>query len=72
MNKERMRNQDGRGGDVIVQDSVANGRPDLPIDQDPGRETSIGINADELGRQQEKNQAPDGARSSDATARDAD
>jgi hypothetical protein len=49
MNKERQRNEDGRGGDVIVQDSIANGRPDLPIDRDPGRETSIAINADELG-----------------------
>jgi hypothetical protein len=47
--KERMRNEDGRGGDVIVQDSVASGKPDLPIDKDPGRETNVAINADELG-----------------------
>jgi hypothetical protein len=47
--KERLRNEDGRGGDVIVQDSVASGKPDLPIDQDPGRETNVAINADELG-----------------------
>jgi len=50
MNKERMRNEDARDGDVLVQDSVANGRPDLPIDRDPGRETQLGINADELGQ----------------------
>jgi hypothetical protein len=47
--KERMRNEDARGGDVIVQDSVASGKPDLPIDKDPGRETNVAINADELG-----------------------
>jgi hypothetical protein len=47
--KERLRNEDGRGGDVIVQDSVASGKPDLPIDNDPGRETNVAINADELG-----------------------
>jgi hypothetical protein len=47
--KERLRNEDGRDGDVIVQDSVASGKPDLPIDRDPGRETNVAINADELG-----------------------
>ncbi len=47
--KERVRNEDARGGDVIVQDSVASGKPDLPIDKDPGRETNVAINADELG-----------------------
>jgi hypothetical protein len=46
--KERLRNEDGRGGDVIVQDSVASGKPDLPLDRDPGRETNVAINADEL------------------------
>jgi ferritin-like metal-binding protein YciE len=48
--KERQRNEDARGGDVIVNDSIASGKPDLPIDQDPGRETNVAINADELGR----------------------
>jgi len=52
MNKERQRNEDGRGGDVIVNDSVASGRPDLPIDRDPARETNVAINADDLGEQQ--------------------
>jgi hypothetical protein len=47
--KERMRNEDARGGDVIVQDSIASGKPDLPIGQDPGRDTNVAINADELG-----------------------
>jgi hypothetical protein len=51
MAKERMRNEDARGGDVIVNDSVVSGKPDLPIDQDPGRETDVAINADELGSQ---------------------
>jgi hypothetical protein len=51
--KERLRNEDGRGGDVIVQDSVASGKPDLPIDRDPGRETNVAINADELGKARE-------------------
>ena len=48
MSKERMRNEDARGGDVIVNDSVASGKPDLPIDQDPGRETNVAIDADRL------------------------
>jgi hypothetical protein len=51
MTKERQRNEDGRGGDVIVNDSVASGKPDLPIDRDPGRDTDVAINADELGNQ---------------------
>ena len=55
MNKERQRNEDGRGGDVIVNDSVASGRPDLPIDRDPGRETNVAINADDLGEPQKPN-----------------
>ena len=49
MSHERQRNEDARGGDVIVQDSIASGRPDLPIDQDPGRETNVAIDADRLG-----------------------
>jgi hypothetical protein len=49
MAKERMRNEDARDGD-IVNDSVASGKPDLPIDRDPGRETGVGISADELGQ----------------------
>jgi hypothetical protein len=49
MSKERQRNRDARGGDVIVNDSVASGKPDLPIDRDPGRESDIAIDADELG-----------------------
>lgn len=52
MAKERKRNKDARGGDVIVNDSVASGKPDLPIDRDPGRETGVGIIADELGQKQ--------------------
>ncbi len=47
--KERLRNEDARGGDVIVQDSIASGKPDLPMDRDPGRDTNVAINADELG-----------------------
>jgi hypothetical protein len=54
MSKERLRNEDARDGDVIVQDSVVNGRPDLPIDRDPGRETNVAIDADELGKTQEE------------------
>lgn len=57
MAKERMRNQDAHGGDVLVNDSVASGKPDLPIDRDPGRETKRGINADELGRAREPKSA---------------
>jgi hypothetical protein len=49
MAHERARNEDGRGGDVIVNDSIASGRPDLPIDKDPGRETNVAIDADALG-----------------------
>ena len=49
MSKERLRNEDARGGDVIVNDTVASGKPDLPIDRDPGRETNVAIDADELG-----------------------
>jgi hypothetical protein len=48
MSKERMRNEDARGGDVIVNDSVASGKPDLPIDRDPGRETNVAISSDDL------------------------
>jgi hypothetical protein len=51
MAKERLRNEDARGGDVIVQDSIASGKPDLPIDRDPGRETDRGIAAEELNRE---------------------
>jgi hypothetical protein len=52
--KERERNQDARGGDVIVQDSIASGRPQLPIDKDPtGRETNVAIDADELGERKD-------------------
>ena len=55
MSKERERNEDARGGDVIVQDSITSGKPQLPTDQDPtGRETSVAINADELGEGKDK------------------
>jgi hypothetical protein len=54
VNKEHERNEHGRGGDVIVQDSVASGKPDLPIDKDFGRETNVAINADELGAGDER------------------
>jgi hypothetical protein len=50
MPKERMRNEDARGGDVIVNDSIASGKPDLPIDEDPGRESGVAIDADRLGK----------------------
>ena len=59
MAQERERNQDARGGDVIVQDSIANGRPDLPIDKDPGRETNVAINADELGKADDEKPIPE-------------
>ena len=49
MPKERMRNEDARGGDVIVNDSIASGKPDLPIEEDPGRDTNVAIDADRLG-----------------------
>ena len=48
--KERQRNEDARGGDVIVNDSIASGKPDRPIDRDPGPETNVAIDADEPGR----------------------
>jgi hypothetical protein len=55
MSKERERNEDARGGEVIVQDSVASGKPQLPTDRDPiGRETNVAINADELGEREER------------------
>jgi hypothetical protein len=55
MSKERERNEDARGGDVIVQDSIASGKPQLPADQDPtGRETNVAINADELGERKDE------------------
>lgn len=53
MTKERVRNEDARGGDVVVNDSVASGKPDLPIDRDPGRETNVAIDADDLGHARE-------------------
>jgi len=49
MGNERLRNRDARDGDVLVNDSVASGRPDLPIHDAPVRDTSIAIDADELG-----------------------
>jgi hypothetical protein len=60
MAKERMRNEDARGGDVIVQDSVASGTPDLPIDEDPERERDVAIDAGELGGRpgDQTNQSP--------------
>ena len=61
MPKERTRNEDARGGDVIVNDSIASGKPDLPIDRDPGRETNVAIDADELGegKHEERGEARD-------------
>ncbi len=47
--KERQRNEDARGGDVIVNDSIASGKPDRPLDRDPGPETSVAIDANEHG-----------------------
>jgi hypothetical protein len=55
MSKERERNEDARDGDVIVQDSIASGKPQVPTDRDPiGRETNVAINADELGERQDQ------------------
>ena len=55
MSKERERNEDARGGEVIVQDSIASGKPQLPTDRDPiGRETNVAVNADELGERTER------------------
>jgi hypothetical protein len=55
MSKERERNEDARGGEVIVQDSIASGKPQLPTDRDPiGRETNVAINADELGEREQR------------------
>lgn len=53
--KER---ENAREGDVIINDSVASGRPDLPNDRDPGRDTDVGINADELGRKRVEETKP--------------
>jgi hypothetical protein len=54
MAKEVERNEDARGGDAIVQDSIASGKPEVPTDRDPiGRETNVGINADELGERRD-------------------
>jgi hypothetical protein len=53
MSNERMRNQDARDGDVLVNDSIASGRPDLPIHEAPARDTSVAIDADQLGPQRE-------------------
>jgi hypothetical protein len=49
MSNERMRNKDASNGDVLVNDSIASGRPDLPIHDAPVRDTSIAIDADQLG-----------------------
>ena len=55
MSKEPERNEDAPGGDVIVQDSIASGKPQLPADRDPtGRETNVAINADELGEHKDE------------------
>jgi hypothetical protein len=55
MSKERERNEDARGGEVIVQDSIASGKPQLPTDRDPtGRETNVAIDADELGERKDE------------------
>jgi hypothetical protein len=53
--KERERNEDARGGDAIVQDAIASGKPQLPADRDPiGRETNVAVNADELGESKDE------------------
>jgi hypothetical protein len=54
MNNERRRNEDARDGDVIVNDSIASGKPDVPIDQDSGRDTDVAINADEPGMKEKE------------------
>jgi hypothetical protein len=56
MGNERLRNRDARDGDVLVNDSVASGRPDLPIHDAPVRDTSIAIDADELGQNRNRSQ----------------
>jgi len=66
-----MRNRDARDGDVLVNDSIASGRPDLPIHEAPVRDTTIAIDADQLGegrgpqesqrtKELEQRDAPDG------------
>jgi hypothetical protein len=57
---ERKRNEDARDGDVIVNDSVASGRPDVPADRGRDRDRDIAIAADELGRDTlEEHQPPE-------------
>jgi hypothetical protein len=58
MGNEPLRNRDARDGDVLVNDSVASGRPDLPIHDAPVRDTSIAIDADELGENRNRH-SPD-------------
>jgi len=57
MSNERMRNRDARDGDVLVNDSIASGRPDLPIHEAPVRDTTIAIDADQLGEGREPHES---------------
>jgi len=57
MSNERMRNRDARDGDVLVNDSIASGRPDLPIHEAPVRDTTIAIDADQLGEGRDSQQS---------------
>jgi ferritin-like metal-binding protein YciE len=55
--KERERNEDARGGDVIVNDSIASGRPELPTDRTPNRGEMV-VNPDELGSERSEEVQP--------------
>lgn len=64
MAKERMRNDDARGGDVLVNDSIATGNPD--IDRDPGDEDGASRIAEEMrGRSSEGAAPPEGEKGDD-------
>jgi hypothetical protein len=47
MSKERLRNEDARGGDVIVNDSIASGQPETDLGSDEVVDTDLGT--DEAG-----------------------
>ena len=48
--------EDARGGDVIVNDSIASGRPTLPNELDPPGDQDVAITADELGSGEQSHQ----------------
>jgi hypothetical protein len=65
MANERVGSEDARGGDVIVNDSIASGKPALPIDLDPGRDANVAITGEELGAREPKRPGPDRQRTRD-------